>query len=396
MTTFTGEDRRRRLWFRHHLAAPARDPARVARDLVGIHATDPASVFLGLRARVEGLSASGVEEVLYDDRSLARILAMRRTLFVAAVDRLPLLHRGASWALSRTERRRNLKLLETAGIGDPEAWHERVADETVAALREAGQATAVELTEAVPDLGLRIEVYPDRKWGGRIGMSTRMLLWLAIVARVVRARPLGSWRSTMYRWAPTKEWLGLELAPRPDDPAAARAELARAYLASFGPCTFEDLRWWTGWNKGQARTALEALDVEEAEIDGAAGIVLAGDVDAPEIAAEAWNRVAFLPPLDTTVMGWKDRSWYLGEHAELAGPLFDRNGNAGPTIWHAGRVIGGWAQRDDGEIRFRLLEDVGRDVRGAVEAETGRLAGWLGDERFTPRFRAPLEKELSS
>jgi hypothetical protein len=28
--------------------------------------------------------------------------------------------------------------------------------------------------------------------------------------------------------------------------------------------------------------------------------------------------------------------------------------------------------------------------------ETGRLSEWLGDVRVTPRFRTPLERELST
>jgi hypothetical protein len=91
-------------------------------------------------------------------------------------------------------------------------------------------------------------------------------------------------------------------------------------------------------------------------------------------------------------MGWKEREWYLGPHAGL---LFDRSGNAGPTVWRDGRVVGGWAQRRDGEVAVRLLEDVGADARAAVEAEAERLAAWLGDARVTPRFRTPLERELS-
>ena len=35
-------------------------------------------------------------------------------------------------------------------------------------------------------------------------------------------------------------------------------------------------------------------------------------------------------------MGWRERVWYLGDHAKM---LFDTNGNAGPTVWVDGRVM---------------------------------------------------------
>ena len=90
-------------------------------------------------------------------------------------------------------------------------------------------------------------------------------------------------------------------------------------------------------------------------------------------------------------MGWSERRWFLGDHAAM---LIDRNGNAGPTVWWNERVVGGWAQRRDGEIVQRLLEDVGSEAAAAVEREAKRLGRWLGTVRVTPRFGAPLEREL--
>jgi hypothetical protein len=58
--------------------------------------------------------------------------------------------------------------------------------------------------------------------------------------------------------------------------------------------------------------------------------------------------------------------------------------------------VGGWAQRRDGEVAVRLLEDVGAEARDAIDSAAGRLAAWVGDVRFTPRFRTPLERELSA
>jgi hypothetical protein len=76
--------------------------------------------------------------------------------------------------------------------------------------------------------------------------------------------------------------------------------------------------------------------------------------------------------------------------------LFDANGNAGPTIWWDGRVVGGWSQRRDGEIVFRLLEDVGREAVRAVEAEVERLTHWLGEIRFSPGFLPPFQRGLAA
>jgi hypothetical protein len=130
--------------------------------------------------------------------------------------------------------------------------------------------------------------------------------------------------------------------------------------------------------------------VVDVDLDGTAGMVLAGDegrVSSPK----PW--VALLPGLDPTTMGWQQRDWYLGAHGKA---LFDRNGNAGPTVWCDGRVVGGWAQRRSGEVVFRLLEDVGGAAADAVESEAARLTSWLGDVRVTPRFATPLQKELSA
>jgi hypothetical protein len=112
----------------------------------------------------------------------------------------------------------------------------------------------------------------------------------------------------------------------------------------------------------------------------------AGQTPATEPAA------ALLPTLDPTTMGWKERDWYLGP---LGPTLFDSTGNAGPTVWWGGRVVGGWSQRRDGEIVFELLVDVGAEAARAVEAEAERVAAWLGDVRFSPGFLPPFQRGLA-
>jgi hypothetical protein len=386
------QERRARLGVRHHLAPAARAAGvvQVAGDLVGLHGTDPASVFLAAAARMRRPEVAAIERALYHDRVLLRMLGMRRTMFVVPVELAPIVQAACTNAIAAAQRRLLLQLLEQSGIAadDPERWLEEVEEATVKALAARGQALASELAEDEPRLREQILLAEGKSYAARQSVVTRVLLVLAAEGRIARGRPRGSWISGQYHWSLIQSWLPGGMAEWSTE--AAQAELVRRWLAAFGPGTVADLRWWTGLTAGQIKRALAAVGAVEVDLDGAPGLVLADDL-APPPAAEPW--VALLPALDPTVMGWSGRGWYLGDHGPT---LFDRNGNAGPTVWWDGRIVGGWASRKDGEIAVRLLEDVGADATAAVEAAAGGLADWLGPVRVTPRFRTPLERELSA
>jgi hypothetical protein len=384
-------ERRRRLALRHFLAAPAADATTVASALVGLHSSDPTSVFLSCRARVRGFEVADLEDALYHDRTLVRMLGMRRTMFVVPPDLAAEMSAACAKSYVDSERRRLIRLLEEQGVaGDGAAWLDDVSARTLEALRELGEATAHELREVVPELKAKLSFGEGKTWGGQIGVSTRVLFLLATATLIVRARPRGSWISSQYRWAPLDQWLPAGLAEL--DREQAQQGLARRWLRAFGPGTLLDLKWWTGWSVAAARRSLEAVGAVEVELDdGVVGYVDPEDAGAATPEADDW--VALLPSLDPTVMGWKERDWYIGEAAAHA--LFDRNGNAGATVWAGGRVVGGWTQTRDGAIRTGLLEPIGAATRDAIEHEAQLLEEWLGDTRITPRFRTPLEKGLS-
>jgi Winged helix DNA-binding domain len=386
----TDVERRARLVRRHHLApsAKATDVVALSERLVGLHATDPATVFLAAAARLKTPTVEAVERTLYDDRTLVRTLCMRRTLFVVPVDLVPLVQAAVTNALVPAERKRTVRMIEESGIARNGArWLREVEAETVAAIEARGEATGAELAKAVPRLRKQIPYGEGKTWAGRMGMTTRVLSLLSCEQRVARGRPQGSWTSTRYRWAPMTTWLPDGFPSlKPDE---ARAELVRRWLAAFGPGTVADIKCWTGWPLGQTRRAITALDTVDVELDdGSTGLVLAEDnapVRSPKPAA------ALLPSLDPTTMGWAERGWYLGPHKQA---LFDRAGNAGPTVWWDGRIVGGWIQRKDGEIVWRLLDDVGTDAERTVEEEAQRLRTWLGGTAVLPRFPTPLYDQL--
>lgn len=265
----------------------------LADDLVAVHSTDPATVYLSLLARMQRPDLDAVERALYTDRALVRHHSLRRT---------------------------------------------------------------------------------------------RVLLELGMEGAITRARPVGSWINGQYTWTPTLDWLGEEIAGL--DVAAAERELTGAYLRSFGPVTTTDVRWWAGWTATTARRALAAAGAVAIDTDDGPAWVAPGD-EAPDEPVDEW--VALLPSLDSTLMGWKERAWYLPASSADA---FDSIGNGGPTVWVDGVVVGAWAQRPDGEIRVHWFQDVPAGRRAQVADRARELEGWLGETRFTARFPGAITASL--
>ncbi len=386
------DERRARLGVRHLLApgAAAGDVSAVAEALVALHSSDPATVYLSAAARLAEPSLPAVASALYEERSLVRHHAMRRTLWVLTPEDARVVHAACTAALAPVEWRRLERLVVESGVADDgAAWVREARTETMAALRRLGQATARELGAEAPALRAKLHLAVGKPYAGTQGAHTRVLLNLGFEGEVVRGAPTGSWITSEYTWSPMEAWLPGGIGGL--DAREAAAALAARYLARFGPVTTADLRWWAGWTAGTATRALADVGAVAVTLDDGPGWVLPGD-EAPVPEPEPW--VAFLPSLDPTTMGWKERTFALGELGAFGGPLFDRNGNGGPTVWIDGRVAGGWAHRPNGAVVYRLLANVPAGRRRELERAARRLGELLDGVRVRPRFPTALQKEL--
>jgi hypothetical protein len=408
-------DQRRRLLVARQLAVttarPGTPAATTVEDVVdrvlALHATDAPSVYLSVLARHPGLTIPDVRDALYDRRTLVKVLAMRRTMFVVRRELVPVVHAAAGAAVGRRLRARLLKDLATVPtdppVEDAAAFLADAERQVHAALHEHGPLDGASLSGAAPALRTAFLPTTDKSWDVRRTATSQLLSMLSAEGAVVRGEPRGSWSSNRHVWSPMDDWFPGGV-PDVDEPTA-RAELARAWLAAFGPATERDLQWWTGWNLGHTRAALAAVGVREVELEVGApdgegecavvpGVVLPATLDdgALDLPADTLaGHVALLPALDPTTMGWAARDWYLGPHRPQ---IFDSIGNAGATVWWEGRVVGAWTVRRGGEPVHRLLEDVGADARAVVAAEAARLAALLGGDGTTASFPTPLYREL--
>lgn len=385
MRTFTVDERRARLARRHFLTAPADSISGTAASLVGLHSTDPATPYLSLWARLPGFAIADLDAELYDRRTVIKHLAMRRTLWMVRTEDLAHIQAGASDRVAGNEVRKLIGDVEKSGVAsDGARWVSSACRAVLRHLDAHGPTSARELRAALPELTGSHDPAPGKRWGGEIPLGPRVLTVLGVQGEIVRGPNDGAWTVSRPRWVTTADWLGTK--PEPVAAEHARTELVRRWLAAFGPATVTDIKWWFGNTLTWARQALRDLDAVEVDLQGTPGYVLPDDLeDEPD--PGPW--CALLPGLDVTTMGWFDRDWYLGPHRSQ---VFDTNGNAGPTVWCNGRVIGGWRQDDDGRVVLCLLEETGTAMRRALQRKADALTEWLAAARINPRFPSPVSR----
>lgn len=363
-----------------------RSVREIAASLIGLHSSDPVTVYLSVAARSK---AATVESVQRELDELVRHHAMRRTLWVFDQPMASVAHAACTRKIARAERNKLLKAMRlTAAPNAPTDAERWLADATEAVATElgGGPLSTRRLGERLPEFRVMLEMAPGKPYSANQSALTRVLSLMGFDGRITRRGTAGGgWINSQYTWELTNRIVDDSITE-----ADAQRETARRWLHTFGPATEVDLQWWAGWTITATRRALAATGAVQVTLEqGQSGWCLPGDAE-PEEVETSWTAV--LPGLDPTVMGWKQRQWYLSPDAVPV--LFDRNGNGGPSLWVDGQVVGGWVQTADGTLDYRLLTDVGRDHVASLERQLDRMSNFIGETRFKVRFPAPLQKEL--
>jgi hypothetical protein len=388
---------------KQHLLPDSRgdDVVQVTRDIVALHATAATGPYFSLWARMGGFQREMLEDALYEQRSLVKLLCMRVTLHVVASDEVPFFHRA--FPLDFLERPtppqfRGAGLLVGAGVCDEdeaEALLEDLHRRVLAVVAEKGPSTVRQMGSKVPELRAKIRHDVGKAYEGEFSIGSRLVGGMCARGLLVRARPRGTWRSSLYEYAALSDWLpGVDLESVTQD--EARVWLVRRYLGAFGPATLDDVQWWTGLTKGETQDALEVIASEAVEvtIEGLddAHLMLADDAERlRDFAAPDTSYVFMLPSLDPYIMGYSERRRFLApEHRKK---VFDRAGNAVPTVWVDGQVVGVWGQRKDGQVFSELFEPVD-DAKSLLAEEMRRLEDFLAGEALPPGIRTPFTRAL--
>jgi Winged helix DNA-binding domain len=343
--------RRRRAAAQLLAGADALDPAGAVTHLLAVQAQDPRAARLALRARGAARTAAEVDAALTDDRAVVAGWLMRGTLHLVAREDYRWLLALTADQNAATIRRRLTQL----GVTDDAA--ERAVALIERALAEDGPLPRAQLAERLRAAGLPAE-----------GQAVPHLLALATGRGTI---VLGPVRDGRHAFALTRDWLG---APdRAPDRDAALAELARRYLAGYGPATAADLAAWAGLPLRDARAGLGSIAGDVDELGG--GLVdLAGRAPAPDHAPPR-----LLPAFDPYVLGWKDRTFTVpAEHARRVHP---GGGVVRAVATVDGLAVATWSARRRGErlaVDIEPFSPLGTTAVTALQAEAADVARFEG------------------
>lgn len=339
------------------LENPPEGPAQVARETCGLQAQESPAATLAVRARASGLSAAAVERARLEERSIVRTWAMRGTLHLLATEDLAWLLPLVGPAAIAASRSRYLQL------GLDEEASARSLRAVRQALAEQGPLTRSELASQLQARGIRAE-----------GQVLPHLLRRAALEGLICQGPN---RNGQPAYALLQDWARLDPAPSPE---AAQGELARRYLAAYGPAAPEDLAYWSGLPLRAARRAWEQISARliEVELTGRPAWMLAESREAIEQAPASHPSVRLLPRFDIYLLGYASRALALDpRHARLIHP---GGGLLRAALLVDGRVVGRWNGTRRGrryELQIEPFAPLPAELSPALEAEAADLGRFL-------------------
>ncbi len=342
---------------KHHLAVGSRadDAITVIRDLIGLHATDPVSPYLQLRARMTAFEPRQME-MLLDEGRAAKVGCMRGTLFIQAAELIPPV------------------VAATRGMVSRGRAHYLAANDLTSG-RYAELADGVEKVAA----GQALDARQIRAALGTREALPAVLHVMCDEGRLVRWRPPGGWRapgSTYRLFAEALPGVGLSTWGEPE----AVRELVRRYVCSYGPVSRQDVRWWTGLDAAGVDAALVSLGAEivTVRVEGLVGdhLLHRDDeiVESRALLARSAPEVSMLPSLDPYLQGYRNRERIID--ARYQEYVCDRKGNTTSVVLADGRVAGVWDLVGGTEPEVRVLffsspPRVVRDQALEIAAEIG-------------------------
>jgi Winged helix DNA-binding domain len=344
----------------HRLARHGLDERRplsaleVSKRINGIHAQVMSAGELSIGARSSAESRAGVQESLWEKRSLVKTWAMRTTLHLLPADELPLYmaavrRRGQAWKRTWSK---------WLGIDEGQLLELVVA---VGKALDGRCLTRRELAEAVVlQLGWISLEQLLSGWGTLLGLPARQ-------GKLCFGPSLG----TSVRFVRPDQWIG---SWREVDELEAEMELLRRYLSVNGPAVRNDFQRWLGATPSLPAWKAVLPELVEVSVEGTRGWLPAAALD--EVgSARFGDEVRLLPFFDHYLLTHVGREHLVG--AEHKPKVFRTAGWVTPTVLIRGRIAGTWDLTKEVVTVSEFRPFTVKERRG-VAREVERLGHFLG------------------
>ncbi|MCW2858506.1 MAG: hypothetical protein JWP48_214 [Actinoallomurus sp.] len=364
MRRVLSENELRALRMRAQLLAgePVRGVGSAVARVVAVQAQAAGPARLALRARTAGLTAEDVNRVCGIERVVVRTWVMRGTLHMVAAADVRWLVGLLGPGFARAGRRRR----EQLGLDDRMCESGLAAIEKV--LRGSDPLTRAELIERIAGEGTRIDA--------KTQAPAHLLMYAAMQGLICRGPDVARDEPT---YVLLDDWV--DESGRLDREEAL-AELARRYLAGYGPATVQDFLTWSGLPAVDGKKAFMLISEEIVNVNAAGAAMSA--LSSTDLDAIGECRPRLLGHFDALLLGYRSR-------ALLLDPVYSKRIQAGggfiqPAAVVDGRVIGTWRLVRAGKRLKVVIEPFAGLPRGSrdglrVEAEDiGRFLG--GDVTF--------------
>jgi hypothetical protein len=309
---------------------------------------------LALRARVRGLTNAAIDKAISVERSLVRIWALRGTLHLLAAADVRWIVALLGPSLRAAGKRRRLQL------GLDEEKTARGQQLLRSLMHKQGPLNRSELVARLADRGFEL----DRK-----SQAPIHLIGAGALDGILCLGPDEPNGENTY--VLMDEWVVADGGPAG---GLARSELARRYLASYGPADVRDFAAWSGLTLGEARQGWPAEDaLVTFECEGKILSLLKAGGPQQWRAAARKPVVNLLPAFDTYLLGYADRTQIVApeHHSEVY-----HGGQVVPVVLVDGLAAGVWRYERTGKrltISVRAFGKFDTLIAERIEAEAEEI-----------------------
>jgi hypothetical protein len=338
-------------------------------ELCGVQAQVITAAEMAIGARVERVTQQDVRRELWEKRTLVKTYGPRGTLHLLPADELP------AWMAAMRAR------ADLRGGNEYEGYDIEPA-QAEALLEGIGEALDGEcLTRE--ELALRVSSRVGSWAKAKLESTWGVLLGPAAYRGLLCFGPSQGSKVTFAR---ADQWIG---GWKEVEPAGALKEVARRYLATYGPATYREFARWFWLPPDDARRVIESLggEVEEVKWEGRSAWVLAKYADAGDSGTNGQEEasVRLLPQYDTYVLanGPRDRIVPGPAHKRIFS--YGRGRYEGavalPILLIDGVVAGMWERKMRAkavDIRVEAFKELSKREREMIEAEAQRIGEFFG------------------